>query len=155
MKRAGGFSLVELMITVALLGVLVMIAGPFTAAWSNSAQLRDAEGHLNQGLGRAKAHALRNRYGMIDSQPAALLCLGQDRRLSLHEAASASTPASCSSPQIWSAQMPERVSVQSNGTAFACLAFDAKGRPAALSGCSTSQTFALTAGSDNVSVTFN
>lgn len=154
MKRAGGFTLVELMVTVALLALLTMLAGPLTAAWSNSAQVRDAEGLLNQGLGRAKANALRNRYGMIDSQPSALLCLSQGGQLSLHEAASATSPASCTSPQLWSAQLPQRVSVQSSGAAFSCLAFDTRGLPTSVSGCSTSQTFALSAGSEHVTVTF-
>ncbi|CAD5108228.1 pilus assembly FimT family protein [Zestomonas carbonaria] len=155
MKRHAGFSLVELMIVVTLLGVLLMVAAPFTAAWSDSAQVRDAEGLLNQGIGRAKAAALRNRHGMIDDQPSALLCLDGDKMLSLHEAAGTGSPASCDAPRQWSAQLPQRVAVQSGGSDFACLGFDARAMPIDLGGCADNQTLALSAGSEHVSVTFH
>ncbi|UVE17290.1 prepilin-type N-terminal cleavage/methylation domain-containing protein [Pseudomonas sp. LS44] len=155
MKRQAGFSLIELMITIALIGLLAMLAGPFTISWSNSAQVRDAEGVLSQGIARAKAHALRNRYGVIDAQPVAALCLDPNRRLSLHEAASADSPASCSSAQIWSAQLPAQVSVQTAGATFSCLAFDSKAMVLASGGCSTNQSFALAAGSEHVTFTLN
>ncbi|MNO43262.1 Fimbrial protein precursor [compost metagenome] len=150
MKRHAGFSLIELMIVVALIGILVGLAAPFTSTWTDSAQVREAEGLLNQGIGRAKAIALRNRFGMIDSQASALLCLSQDNLLSLHEAASAGSEASCASPQTWSAQLPRRVALQNDGADFDCLALDARALPLGKNGCSTSQSFALSAGKEHV-----
>ncbi|WP_313517377.1 prepilin-type N-terminal cleavage/methylation domain-containing protein [Pseudomonas sp.] len=161
MKRAArGFTLIELMITVALLAFLVLIGGPFTAAWSNGAKVRDAEGVLNQGIGRAKAAALRNRYGIVDSKPAAILCLSSDNLLSLHEADDKDTPATCATHSPWQAQLPASVSVTltAGTTTLSCLSFDSHAAFASVSvpgGCSSSTALTLASGGENADLVFN
>lgn len=39
MQRQRGFTLVELMVTIALLAFLLAIAAPYTSAWANNARL--------------------------------------------------------------------------------------------------------------------
>ncbi|MFC3606586.1 pilus assembly FimT family protein [Stutzerimonas tarimensis] len=55
-----GFSLIELMIAIALIGILAVAASPFTVEWSNSAQRQTAKNDLVLAYGQAKAAAIRN-----------------------------------------------------------------------------------------------
>ncbi|TBV09059.1 prepilin-type N-terminal cleavage/methylation domain-containing protein [Phytopseudomonas dryadis] len=159
MVNSRGFSLVELLVTLALLAFLLMLAVPFTNTWSDSARLRDAENLLHQGIGRAKALALRNHHGMTGTRTAASLCLdGQSQRLNLYQASSAAQQADCSgaygSP-VWSAQLPKAATVKSGANDFACLALDSRGLPTANGGCSTGNAYTLSIGSDDVTITIN
>src|SRR5690554_3381020 len=106
-----GFSLVELMIVLALLGFLLMLAVPLTNSWSASAKLRDAENLLQQGVGRSKALAQRNTLGVTGNQAAAHLCLDSTTaKIELYPADS------CNGSVIWSAQLPAGVSIKNNET---------------------------------------
>ena len=55
-----GFSLVELMIAVAIIGLLAVVAAPYTASWIHSANVQEAESILKLAHGKARALALRN-----------------------------------------------------------------------------------------------
>lgn len=59
MRRNDGFSLVELMIAVVLLGILAAIAMPSFSTFIRSAQIRTAAENLQAGLNLARAEALR------------------------------------------------------------------------------------------------
>ncbi len=80
--RSRGFTLIELMITIALFGLLLFVGVPLTQSWTNSSYQRDAAGLLKQGISRAKATALRNQGAVQDTAPAAVLChSGQNLKL--------------------------------------------------------------------------
>ena len=74
MTNSRGFTLIELMITITLFGILLFVGVPLTQSWTNSAYQRDAAGLLKQGLSRAKSIALRNQGKVQDTAPAAILC---------------------------------------------------------------------------------
>lgn len=59
-QASGGFTLVELLVTISIMVVLLLAAVPYTSDWLYSAQTRDAQAKLMQGFGTAKALALRN-----------------------------------------------------------------------------------------------
>ena len=59
-RRAAGFTLVELMVTIAILVLLLLTSLPFTASWIHSARANEAKAKIIQGHGLAKALALRN-----------------------------------------------------------------------------------------------
>ena len=70
-----GFTIVELMIGLVLLGIVLAIGGPSFATWMNNLQIRNmSEGMLN-GLQLARAEAVRRnsqvRFQLVDSLTAA------------------------------------------------------------------------------------
>ena len=66
-----GFSLVELMITVAVLGIVLMIALPNMGAWLQNTQIRTSAEAMQAGLQLARAEALKRnttvRFQLVDT----------------------------------------------------------------------------------------
>lgn len=61
-----GFTLIELMITLVLVGVLALMAGPFTITWLHLSDIHKAKSQLYQAHSLAKAVALRNSSGRLE-----------------------------------------------------------------------------------------
>ncbi len=65
-RRSGrGFTLVELLITVALLAVLLSLAAPSFATWIRNTQVRSVAETLQNGLRTAQAEALRRNRQVV------------------------------------------------------------------------------------------
>ncbi|MCD5996713.1 type II secretion system protein [Pseudomonas sp. CDFA 602] len=139
MNRSKGFTLVELMITLAVFSFLLTMGVQLTSAWMDSAKQRDAAGLLKQGISRAKATALRNPGAAPEGSSAAVLCLsGQALKLF---GATQSGAINCASTTgvLWTAQLPASATLQANGSDLSCIAFNSRGLPSAGgSACATS-----------------
>lgn len=61
--RPAGFTLIELMITVAVMGLLLLAGMPFTRAWVDGNRQMRIRNQLLEGIGQARALALRNASG--------------------------------------------------------------------------------------------
>src|SRR5690606_31472179 len=66
-----GFTLVELLITLALIAIVALAAVPYTTAWINTANVQTSAASLEQAFAKAKALALRNPAGVRVGTPAA------------------------------------------------------------------------------------
>ena len=68
---AAGFSLLELMITLAVLGIVMMVGLPNVSAWIQNTQLKTAAESVVSGLQLTRAEALRRnvsvRFSLVDS----------------------------------------------------------------------------------------
>jgi type IV fimbrial biogenesis protein FimT len=71
LRAMRGFTLVELMLALAILGILTMLALPSLATWIQNTQLRTAAEGMNAGLTLARAEALRRntvvRFQLVDT----------------------------------------------------------------------------------------
>lgn len=57
------------MIVILILGILALVAAPFTGAWSDSANIHKAQGELDQAVRYARAASIRNEAGAIGDDP--------------------------------------------------------------------------------------
>ena len=74
-RRAGGFTLIELAITVSVLGFLIMMGLPAMTEWLQNTQIRTAADVAVQGLQTARAEAVQRnspvRFQYVDTLDAA------------------------------------------------------------------------------------
>jgi type IV fimbrial biogenesis protein FimT len=64
-RQQRGFSLVELMVTIALLALLLGLAAPSFATWTRNAQVRTVSDALQSGLRLAQAEAVRRNRQVV------------------------------------------------------------------------------------------
>ena len=125
-----GFSLIELMVTVAIAGLLAALALPFGAQWMASDRQLRARGHLVEAVGHARSLALRNPAGLPRGVPAVCVRLAGQ----LLEVTQLATGQACpaAGAVVWEAQLDARIHLAEagTGTAFRCVAFDSRGAPA-------------------------
>ncbi|SIR39824.1 Tfp pilus assembly protein FimT/FimU [Pseudacidovorax sp. RU35E] len=64
-RRAAGFTLVELMITITLLAILLAVGVPSMADWVRNSRIRTAANNIQDGLRTAQAEALGRSRPMV------------------------------------------------------------------------------------------
>lgn len=145
-----GFTLIEILITIAIIALIILVAAPLSGGWVRDADLINTEAQLTEAVGRAKAAALRNNRAATGDNPAAVICRSNTNLLTVMEGTSAAAP-SCTptGTQIWQAQIKSSITVEVNNTAFSCLCFNNKGATTISAPCSntcaTSTSFSLNA----------
>ena len=161
-RRQRGLSLIELMVTLAISGLLMVSAGNLTSSWIASSRVNSALAVMTQGVARARAIALRNPGGVANGSSAAILCVSNGTVRLFAATRSPQAAASCqSSGGLWTAALGNSASVQVNGSALTCLAFSNRGmpiNPAAASGsdtCPVSSNVMISSASQNATVTLN
>lgn len=137
-----GFTLIEVLIVIAIFALIVLVAAPLSGSWVRDANVLEAEGQLTQAVGRAKAAAFRNKMGGLDTNPVAAICLSAGNLLTVREGTSAGVAPSCAATpqgdQLWQTQIDENVSVKRDATnAFTCVCFNNKGMATTQGTCSS------------------
>jgi type IV fimbrial biogenesis protein FimT len=74
LKQSRGFSIVELMVAVALMALLLGLAAPSFTTWNRNAQIRTVSDALQNGLRTAQAEALRRQRQVVFFRTAATAC---------------------------------------------------------------------------------
>jgi len=144
-----GFTLIELMVTITIFGLLLLVGVPLTQSWTNSGYQRDAAGLLKQGISRAKAIALRNQGAVQDTAAAAVLCRS-GQNLKLFSLTPGQTIDCTSTTQVlWSTPLPSAAVIQVANVNLACVAFSNRGLAVTGGGTCTTGTIQVTAGSES------
>lgn len=120
-----GFTLIELMVTLAILAMLLLMAAPLAADWVHGARTLQARGTLVQGFENAKALALRNPCADPNATgtpaAAALEAKIEGTTVTLNVLALPQSVSGCAllgarpNPQ-WTARLPDGVGLTLNGT---------------------------------------
>jgi prepilin-type N-terminal cleavage/methylation domain-containing protein len=75
-RRDSGFTLIELIVVVAIMGVMLAFAVPNLMHWRPNAQLRGAADDILMSMQRAKMHAIKNNVSVIFAFAPAATCPG-------------------------------------------------------------------------------
>ena len=124
-SRAHGLTLVELVVTLAVLAFLLLLGISLGSDWINSARTQQARSDIEQGWGLAKALALRNPCQTLSEDAAAYLALQHDAAGGYMAAVHAwGTAENCAyvanrPDPVWSAQLPQGIEVHINGVVLA------------------------------------
>lgn len=106
MVKQQGVSLIELLITIALLGILLTKVVPLGQVWMANTNISNAEKSLIKALGKARNEALQNPMGVIGANTvAATLKINNTSKEITVENAEA-TPV-----VIWKAKIPASVTI--------------------------------------------
>lgn len=121
-RHGRGLTLIELMVTLAVLAFLLLVGISLGGDWLRSARTQQARSDLEQGWGLAKALALRNPCQVVSEEASAYLQLTRAPAGGYSAEVQAwGVPGNCryvaqrGGPE-WSAQLPEGVQVLLNGT---------------------------------------
>lgn len=161
MKQQSGFTLIEIMVVIALIAFLALSVSPIGGSWVRSANVQKTEGNLMEAIGRAKAGALRNPTGLVGGLPVTAICLS-DTLVVLQSADS--NPPNCTGlvgNQLWRIPIDTGVKITASSTsteAISCACFNNKGLLSTnetCSSCATTTTFHLSSGSKNATVSIH
>lgn len=127
-----GFTLIELMVTLAILAMLLLMAAPLAADWVHGARTLQARGTLVQGFENAKALALRNPCGApnetqayaavlqaeldVDGTTVMLNVRAQDKDAVVPPGGSVCALLVTRPDPQWTARLPDGVGLTLNGT---------------------------------------
>lgn len=78
MAKQDGFTLIELMITIAIVGVLLLSVTGLTRSWVDRSQVNSAKSSLENAILQAKTLGLRNKDNKLFTVPSVTVCIKQD-----------------------------------------------------------------------------
>ena len=154
-----GFTFVELMIVVVIVGILAGVTVPLGALWISQARISGVEGEIAVAVGKAKGSAIRNQFGVVANNPVTTICIDQDGLLTVLESTAANLP-SCDTAtgnEVWRAELSSKVELSVAGNALACLCFNSIGvlTDTGCASCELNNRLTLTSGSRSETVFLN
>lgn len=129
--RCHGVTLIELMVTVLIIGLLAVVAVPYTMAWKHQADLDRVDSQLRNIYSRAKAEALKNAVAATDhnSRVAGLRRIAADGYTELRAFRCSNTDGSCATIEdVLIAEVPASVEILIGAEPVTSLYLNSRGR---------------------------
>lgn len=154
--RQDGFTLIEILITIALVAIISLVAVPITSEWLRDSEVQVAEGQLTQAIGHAQASGIRNVPASTGDDHAAIICINTTTDALTVRESTSSVTADCTAANtatvLWQAKLESRVElVDTSDNAVSCLCFNNKGlltdQGSSCSSCFTGNDLKITSGS--------
>ena len=126
MKMDAAFTLVELMVVIAIMSILTVISIPAGYYWVGNSRIANVTGNLTEAVGRAKNAALRNEHGVSGPDPVAIICISDTSELSILEGTATAVPV-CENNiglQTWTAELDAKVTISNSGSDVTCICFN-------------------------------
>lgn len=165
MRRLKGFSLIELMVGIAIMAVVMASSVSLGGGWVDESRVTDARSQMRLAYSKARAYALRNSNAVTTAS--AWMCLNNGV-VYVYESTTAKPtgPTTCGDAgSVWHADLAGgtttkvEMALAANSTAFSCLGFSNRGLPvgATLTGsaCTTAQTLYVKRGNTNEATTLH
>lgn len=147
-SNEAGVSLIELMVTIAILAILTVTGISLTSKWSQQAELDKAIMSLKSGMSLAKSTAMRNGSARAVTDAASQVCFNNSS-ISVHEATAAAA-ASCLTPTVFQYSLSNAIAIKkADSTNFSCFAFDHFGEVLSIGNCQTNLSLTVSNGSLN------
>ncbi len=140
MNIARGFSLVELLVVLAIVAMLALVSAPLATGWIRNAQLERDFAGIQRALSTTKSLAMRNITGAAGQAaafvPAAALCRAGETLIIVQRGVpnpndeancNRVVPASVNNKPVYSMGQDVVITFGSNNQAFCGAAFDARG----------------------------
>lgn len=153
-RRCVGYTMVELMVGLALMAVILMAGVPLTSGWVDDARINESVSQMEAGYAQARAIAIRNSEGSVDTvAPAAVLCVSNGA-IYVH----AGLPSACGEDALWQANVAggsnTTIKTADASAAFVCVGVGNRGYPidAVLAGtsCTTETQVTVNRGGKSV-----
>lgn len=137
MNRQLGFTLIETMIIVTIIGILAVSGSAFTVNWVRQAELNTATASLENAINLARSAAIRNATGVVGDQTSGHLCFSS-HTLSVHIGSdtvgvgsdTVGAKSTCSSTSLYNFKISSNITIKAESETdnFNCIAFNNSGQ---------------------------
>lgn len=134
-SKAAGFSLIELIITLALVSFLLLMGGSLTSAWIDRSKVDNAAAMLKSATSFARSAALRNKDNLASDSLAIAVCIqttepdADQLKISVQRV-SGGSPCNASSGSnhiLKEFELAKGVTIEQEEEPLQCIAFNANG----------------------------